>query len=174
MGTISIFPTGGEAAFVKDYLIWDAAAYATGNNNSGPIIEATLKELGFCGDYAPVSPTDLMNNYAPFTNYASIFVCLGVYPDNYVFGSNPGDNGVGDDLVTYLAFTNPPDTPRIYMEGADTWVFDSLRIQRSTSSRTVRTRSISLVLGTSPVACSISPSPPPLSSEGWIPTKGFP
>jgi hypothetical protein len=125
-GFYSSIPEPVEGAFLKDYLIWDAAASETGNNNSGPKIDAALKNLGFCGDYAPVSANTLINNYTPFDDYAAIFICLGIYPDRYVFGNNPGDNTLADSLWSYLSFTNPPDTPHIYMEGGDTWVFDSL------------------------------------------------
>jgi hypothetical protein len=119
-GICILVPNSVEGTFLMDYLIWDPDP----NHNSGPNMDAALRELGFCGDYAPVSANDLMNNYTPFTDYASIFICLGTYPENYIFGNQNGDFEVDTLLVNYLMYTNPPDTPHIYMEGGDTWAFD--------------------------------------------------
>jgi hypothetical protein len=123
-GFYILIPKPVEGAFLKDYLIWDAAAYATGNNNSGPRIDDALKRLGFCGDYAPVSASDLLDNYTPFSDYAVIFICFGTFPDNYVFGNQFRDDEVDTLLWNYITFTFPPDTPRIYLEGGDAWISD--------------------------------------------------
>lgn len=108
----------GNAAFLKDYLIWDPDI----NKSSGPRMDGALKTLGYCGDYEPGTAMDFLGYN--FQDYASVFICLGVFPDNYVFGSMPGDAEVADSLLGYLSFTNPPDTPHIYMEGGDTWMYD--------------------------------------------------
>jgi hypothetical protein len=112
-GLFIFSPSPGEAAFVKDYLIWDPDL----NKNSGPIIEATLKKLGFCGDYEPGTESDIASY--TFTDYAAIFYCLGTYPDNHVMtGTAAGP------LESYMIWTQPPDTPHAYMEGGDTWAYD--------------------------------------------------
>jgi hypothetical protein len=120
MGIVTLFPVSGIGAFSKDYLIWDVDVIG----NSGPQIDAALKQLGYCGDYAAVSATNLANNYTPFTDYAAIYICLGTYPNNYNFGNQPGDGVVDSLLFWYFSFTNPPDTPHIYLEGGDFWCYD--------------------------------------------------
>jgi hypothetical protein len=60
--------------------------------------------------------TDFRTTDIPDTldQYSSVFVCLGVYPDNHVLS-----NSDGQKLANYLNSGG-----RLYMEGGDTWKFD--------------------------------------------------
>jgi hypothetical protein len=119
-GFLTLTSAPSEALFTKDYLIWDPDP----NNSSGPFMDATLKTLGYCGDYTAGTATNLVNNYTPITDYAAIFICLGVSPNTYIWGNQTDDDSVDALIGNYLAFTNPPDTPHIYIEGGDFWCYD--------------------------------------------------
>jgi hypothetical protein len=78
-----------------------------GNANSGSEILTCLNNLGVTADYETYFPENL-------DLYASVFVCLGVYPNNHGLASSEGDM-----LSAYLE-----QGGALYMEGADTWAYD--------------------------------------------------
>ena len=77
------------------------------NSNSAPQIQSDIEELGVAVEYATSFPEDL-------NLYSSIFVCLGIYSDNYELTSVEGNA-----LAEYLN-----NGGYLYMEGGDTWYFD--------------------------------------------------
>jgi PKD repeat protein len=78
------------------------------NNNSGPVMKQSLDALGIPSDYKTTAIPDTLSRYA------SVLVCLGVYPDNTVLSSTDGQK-----LADFLTAGG-----RLYMEGGDTWKFD--------------------------------------------------
>lgn len=84
-------------------LDWDV------NHNSPAIIEQCLNNLEVGYNKMEVFPEDR-------NLYASIFVCLGSYPENHVLTTEEGQV-----LADYLE-----QGGNLFMEGADTWYFDQL------------------------------------------------
>jgi len=78
------------------------------NSSSAPAMETALGNLGVSYDITTAFPSDL-------NLYSSIFLCLGIYSNNHVLTSNEGQ-----DLADYLS-----NTGNLYMEGGDTWAYDS-------------------------------------------------
>lgn len=79
-----------------------------GNNNSGTKMMTSLDNLGVGSEYVTSMPDNL-------GIYSSVFLCLGVYPENHVLTGSQGDV-----LADYL-----DSGGRLYMEGGDTWAFDA-------------------------------------------------
>jgi PKD repeat protein len=79
-----------------------------GNTNSGPLIRQAIQSLSLGADYVTTAIPDTLDKYT------SIFVCLGVYPDNIALSSSDGQK-----LAGYLT-----NGGRVYMEGGDTWFYD--------------------------------------------------
>ncbi len=79
-----------------------------GNTNSGPVMKTAIEALDLNAEYSTASIPDVM------TEYSSVFVCLGTYPDNTVLS-----NSDGQKLADYLNSGG-----RLYMEGEDTWAYD--------------------------------------------------
>lgn len=77
------------------------------NNNSSPEMENAIQNLGLNYNYFTSFPPDM-------NLYSSVFLCLGVYYDNYVL-----DNTEGQLLADYLN-----NGGCLYMEGGDTWYYD--------------------------------------------------
>ncbi len=92
-----------------DYLVWDPDP----NHSSGPVIHNLLEELGYQGEYT----TDLSEYYGRLSDIRALFVCLGVYSDNYRIPAGSAD---GDSIVSYLQNHGG----RVYMEGGDVWYYD--------------------------------------------------
>ena len=91
-----------------DFLVWDP----DDNHSSGPKIRQALVDAGYHGEYS----TTISDYLDILSAFKAVFVCLGVYPNNYVL-----PNGyIVDSLI---AFIN--NGGRLYMEGADTWVYDN-------------------------------------------------
>ena len=78
------------------------------NQNSAPAIQNAVTSAGFSSDLVTSIPADV-------NIYASVFVCLGIYSSNYVLSSSEGQI-----LADYL-----DNGGMLYMEGGDTWYFDS-------------------------------------------------
>jgi hypothetical protein len=76
--------------------------------NSGPAMQAKIQALGIGVDYVTVFP-------ASVNLYASVFLCLGIYPNNSVLSSTQGTL-----LASYLNGGG-----KLYMEGGDTWAYDA-------------------------------------------------
>jgi len=76
---------------------------------SSPAMEAALNTLGV--EY------DIVSSFtnADLNQYSSVFVCLGIYNNNYVLSSSEGQ-----ELADYLN-----NSGMVYMEGGDTWAYDS-------------------------------------------------
>jgi hypothetical protein len=78
------------------------------NHNSSPAIMAALDSVQVAYEIQNSFPSDL-------SLYTSVFVCLGIYSSNYVLGSSDGQL-----LANFLTAGG-----KIYMEGGDTWYYDS-------------------------------------------------
>jgi hypothetical protein len=78
-----------------------------GNNNSADVMMTCFENLSVGADVVEGWPDDL-------NLYSSVFVCLGVYPDNYTLS-----NAEGQELADFLNAGG-----RVYMEGGDTWAYD--------------------------------------------------
>jgi len=91
-----------------DFLIWDPDE----NYSSGPKIKIALEASGYTGEYS----TTLSDYLDILRAFKAVFICLGVWPNNKVLS---GGQFV-DSLCSFL-----DNGGRIYMEGADTWAYDS-------------------------------------------------
>lgn len=89
-----------------EILVWDP----DGNHNSGPAFAESLTRLGVSVDYLGIG-----NPPADLSGYAGVFVCLGTSPDQAVL-SEPDANRL------ILTLDNGGFA---YMEGGDTWYYDS-------------------------------------------------
>jgi PKD repeat protein len=79
-----------------------------GNQNSSQAMMEALANMEVVAEYANAFPDDL-------NLYSNIFVCLGIYSENTVLSS-----GDGQLLADYLN-----NGGNLYMEGGDTWYFDT-------------------------------------------------
>lgn len=78
-----------------------------GNANSS-------SEMQTCFDNLSVG-SEMVNSWPDeMSLYSSIFVCLGIYPDNHTLSA-----AEGQELADYLSAGG-----NIYMEGGDTWAYD--------------------------------------------------
>ncbi len=95
-----------ERAVHAQVLIWTPDNLS---QSSAQRIQSALNANGVSASIlSDISSTNL-------DNYASIFICLGIYPDNFVLE----DGEDIDNLVDYLNAGG-----RLYMEGGDTWARD--------------------------------------------------
>ncbi len=78
------------------------------NHNSGNEMQTCCDNLGVGSEITTTMPSDL-------NLYASVFVCLGIYPDNHPLSSSEGQK-----LADYLNSGG-----KLYMEGGDTWFYDA-------------------------------------------------
>jgi len=91
-----------------DFLIWDPDP----NHSSGSAIETALELLGYYGIYT----TDLSAYYNELQYYQAVFVCVGIYSNNYtILDGSPEATALVDFLNT---------GGRVYLEGGDVWYFD--------------------------------------------------
>ena len=81
-----------------------------GNKNSGPSIKNAITACGYTCDYQTSLTEAISANI-----YSAVFVCLGVYSSNVELSSTQGTL-----LKTYL-----DQGGKLYMEGGDTWAWDS-------------------------------------------------
>jgi PKD repeat protein len=79
-----------------------------GNQNSASAMMDAFANNDITAEYSTDFPADL-------SIYSSIFLCLGIYTDNYVLSSTEGQA-----LANYLN-----NGGNLYMEGGDTWAFDT-------------------------------------------------
>lgn len=79
------------------------------NGPSQASMESCLNTLNVGSEAISAIPTEL-------NLYKSVFVCLGIYPDNHVL--TPAE---GQKLADYL-----DQGGRVYMEGGDTWAYDAV------------------------------------------------
>ncbi|OPX17552.1 hypothetical protein BXT86_05875 [candidate division WOR-3 bacterium 4484_100] len=92
----------------KHYYVWNPDP----TPESGQQIDSLLTELGYSGDYGTSLAQDL-------SKYQAVFVCVGVYSNNYVISNNSPE---AQALVDYLQTQNG----RMYLEGGDVWYYDPL------------------------------------------------
>ncbi len=78
-----------------------------GNGNSSPEMEAALNTMDIAHETLNSFPSDL-------NLYSTIFLCLGVFPEN-----DQLTNAQGQSLANYLN-----NGGSLYMEGGDTWYYD--------------------------------------------------
>ena len=92
-----------------DFLVWDPDP----NHSSGPVIYSILKDsLGYTGDY-----TTSLSDYADdLPYYRTLFVCVGIYSDNYRIQAGSSEAQWIED---YLA-----QGGNVYLEGGDVWYYD--------------------------------------------------
>ncbi len=91
------------------FLVWDPDP----NHSSGPVIYSILKDsLGYVGDYT----TNLAEYADELPYYQSLFVCVGIYSDNYRILEGSDEAQWIED---YLAAGG-----RVYLEGGDVWYYD--------------------------------------------------
>jgi hypothetical protein len=79
-----------------------------GNSNSAPVMEEAIGDMEVAYEIMSAFPPNL-------DLYATVFVCLGVYPDNHILTTTEGQQ-----LADYLDAGG-----KLYMEGADTWAYNS-------------------------------------------------
>lgn len=91
----------------KHFLLWNPDF----TPEPGQAVYAALCSLGYAGDYSVNLPADL-------SLYQSVFVCLGVFPNNYLIGEGTPP---ANDLVNYLN-----NGGRVYLEGGDVWYWDPM------------------------------------------------
>jgi len=92
------------------YLVWDPDKTPT----SGKKIDSLLKVLGYSGVYSTTLPTR-----GNLDIYRAIFVCVGIFANNYVIGASSAE---ATSLVDYLNNSGG----RMYLEGGDVWYYDPL------------------------------------------------
>jgi len=89
-----------------NYLVWDP----TPDQSSGPIVDATLKSLGYSGKYFQTLPLTELNSYV------TIFISCGIFSSNYVI-----ENG-SPEAIALVNFLNNGGS--MYLEGGDIWYYD--------------------------------------------------
>jgi hypothetical protein len=90
----------------KHYYIWNPDPTPAPGQNMHTI----LGGLGYSGDIGGALTADL-------TMYQSVFVCVGIYSNNYIISSGSPE---ATALVDYLQNQNG----RMYLEGGDVWYYD--------------------------------------------------
>ncbi|MEO0072443.1 MAG: T9SS type A sorting domain-containing protein [candidate division WOR-3 bacterium] len=88
------------------YLVWNPDP----TPSSGQIIHNTLRNLGYTGTIT----TELLTE--PLDLYQSLFITLGIYPNNYRI---PANSQEALAIVNYLN-----NGGRVYLEGGDAWYYD--------------------------------------------------
>lgn len=93
----------------EDALIWYPGASAA---NSATAIQSALT----ANSKTSVKTTSL-SGYT-LSNYRILFICLGVYPNNYVLSQTNNSSDI-NAVISYLQ-----NGGSLYMEGGDTWAWD--------------------------------------------------
>jgi len=91
------------------YLVWNPDP----TPSSGQTINSLLTSLGYNGNYT----TNLLS-MQPLDMYRAIFVCCGVYSNNYRIAVN------GQEATALTSYINNGGT--VYMEGGEVWYYDPL------------------------------------------------
>ncbi|MBI4181511.1 MAG: hypothetical protein HY520_00895 [Candidatus Aenigmarchaeota archaeon] len=112
--TVRVTCAGGDCGNVTaildppgtDFLVWEPEPTPL----SGQALQATLSALGYAGERAST-----LAGYN-LSAYRSVFVLLGVYPNNYVFPPHSPEEAL---LVDFLDRGG-----NLYLEGGDVWAFD--------------------------------------------------
>jgi len=90
----------------KHYYIWNP----DGTPAPGQNMHTILGNLGYSGDYGTTLTTEL-------DMYQSVFVCVGVWPNNYVIDANSPEALALEDFLEN-------GNGRVYLEGGDVWYYD--------------------------------------------------
>ncbi len=90
----------------KHYYVWNPDPTPV----PGQQIDSLLTELGYAGDYGTTLAQDL-------SKYQTVFVCAGIYPDNYLLRNNSPEARA---LVNFLQNQDG----RLYLEGGNVWYYD--------------------------------------------------
>ncbi|MBT3227984.1 MAG: T9SS type A sorting domain-containing protein [Candidatus Marinimicrobia bacterium] len=91
-----------------EYMVWNPSSSV-----SGPAFTDALGELG----YTAVESPDLFLFGDPLdVDYSAVFICLGIYSDNYVLQDSSAE------VLALMAFADAGKP--LYMEGGDTWAYD--------------------------------------------------
>lgn len=91
------------------YLVWNPDPTPT----PGQAIDIILTSLGYSGNYVTTLPTR-----GQLDVYQAVFVCVGIYANNYVITSGSPE---ATALVEYVN-----NGGRMYLEGGDVWYYDPL------------------------------------------------
>jgi len=91
------------------YMVWNVDPTAA----PGMAMDSILTELGYTGNYS----TNLLTD-TDLEMYRALFVCVGIYPSNYVITSTSPEAAA---LVDYLTAGG-----NMYLEGGDVWYYDPL------------------------------------------------
>jgi hypothetical protein len=89
------------------YLVWNPDPTPT----PGQTIHSTLSSLGYSGNISGTLLTE-----EPLDQYQAAFVCVGIFPSNYVIGAASAEAAA---LVQYIN-----DGGNVYLEGGDVWYYD--------------------------------------------------
>ncbi|UCG93003.1 MAG: T9SS type A sorting domain-containing protein, partial [candidate division WOR-3 bacterium] len=90
----------------KHYYIWNPDPTGTPGQN----MHTTLSNLGYSGDYNTTLAADLIL-------YEALFVCVGIFSNNYVITSGSAEAAA---IVDFLQNQNGC----VYLEGGDVWYYD--------------------------------------------------
>ena len=88
------------------YMVWNPDP----TPGPGVTVDSMLSELGYTGYYATTLTTDNLDMYR------SIFVCVGIYPNNHVI------NATSPEATALVNYINAGGN--MYLEGGDVWYFD--------------------------------------------------
>jgi len=92
----------------KQYYIWNPDPTPTPGENCHTL----LSNLGYIGDYGTSLTQDL-------SLYRAVFVCVGIFPNNYVIDNN------SPEAARLVDFLENQDG-RMYLEGGEVWYYDPL------------------------------------------------
>ncbi len=82
------------------------------DHSSGPEIDHQLQYWGWAGEYTTNFPS-----LSTLQNYQSVWICLGIFNNNYALDSTEANT-----IVDYLHSGG-----NVYMEGGDAWAYDPQR-----------------------------------------------
>jgi hypothetical protein len=88
------------------YLVWNPDP----TPESGEAIDEILTSLGYSGNISTTLPT------AELDYYYAVFVCVGIYSNNYIIDISSAEASALVDFVT--------SGGRMYLEGGDVWYYD--------------------------------------------------
>jgi hypothetical protein len=91
------------------YILWNADPTA----GPGTAMDSILTDLGYTGEYTTILPAS-----ADLAMYRAIFVCVGIYPSNYVITAGSPEAAALEDYLTAGG--------NMYLEGGDVWYYDPL------------------------------------------------
>jgi hypothetical protein len=121
---MNLVVTGAGADYVDTIGFWLRVGLPSGhflvydvdpNQSSGPILRQTLEDQGYNGVYA-MEIADARNY---LYNFDAVFVCAGIYPNDYMFPANSVD---AESLVSYIQNHGG----NLVMEGGDLWYYHPL------------------------------------------------